>query len=186
MEKKLNELIAEFKGSGQGNLAYTFESLAKHFLFGGYFEVGNKQIYLRDIEFYYHDEDVNIPNRVEDKKMYHISDNNPKEKLLKYFIQGSFHEHVSGLDFCFENKELKFRASILMRAVEVREKDTIYIEKRPTYVPGVFLMGNSVFGNGFNIKWHDEPIPSDAVLPSPIGRKNLPDGKKYRYSLLQN
>jgi len=180
----LERLIHDFKITSKDDMKSSFDILAKRFLFGGYFIVGNKTITLKDIEFYYHEEeDANRKReRIVDEKMYHIQANIPKEVPLRYFAPGSLHEHVSGLDFCFENEKLHFRASILLRAVEVCDNIECRIENRPTYIPGLFLMGNSVFEKGFNISWKDTAIQADAVLPSPIKRKNLPDG--FRYSLL--
>ena len=180
----LEDKLKAFRGSGgqMENLTVEFADLAKHFLYGGYFEVGRFKIFLRDIEFYYHDEQENMKGRVTDDIMYHRNGKDKHNPYPQYFEFGSMHEHMSGIDLCFENEKLQFRASILMRAVEVHDGDKVIIEKRPTYVPSFFLMYQSVFNSGYQIKWVDTPIEPNYVLPKPIERKNA--GRLWRYSII--
>lgn len=137
--------------------------LARHFFFGGYFQVNNRKIYLRDIEFYYHEEGDGA--KIKDYIMYHISDK-IKDPTMKneYYPLGSFNAHVSGIDFTFENKKKEYRASILIRGIKVIDKDSEpIIETRPTYVYEYLLMGNSLFDDGIHIKWIDEELPTEPM-----------------------
>ncbi len=91
------------------------EELAKVFLFKGYINVKNKyHIYLRTVEFYYHEED----GKIKDPIMYH-RDNYHIEGKIPYFQPLSFNSHDTGVDITFENEKKHIRASVLIRAYEV-------------------------------------------------------------------
>ena len=145
MKNTLKGILEAFQGAN-GDVKLLLEEmneLAHHFFFGGYYQVNNRKIYLRDIEFYYHEEGEGA--KIKDYIMYHISDK-IKDPTMKneYYPLGSFNAHVSGVDFTFENKKKEYRASILIRGIKVIDKDSKpIIESRPTYVyDGSLVMGN--------------------------------------------
>lgn len=113
MENLLSH-IDEFYQSDE-ELTKRMEELAKVFLFKGYINVRNKyHIYLRTVEFYYHEED----GKEKDPIMYH-RDNYHIEGKIPYFKPLSFNSHDTGVDITFENEEKHIRASVLIRAYEV-------------------------------------------------------------------
>lgn len=113
MENLLSH-IDEFYQSDE-ELTKRMEELAKVFLLKGYINVRNKyHIYLRTVEFYYHEED----GEVKDPIMYH-RDNYHIEGKIPYFKSLSFNSHDTGVDITFENEEKHIRASVLIRAYEV-------------------------------------------------------------------
>lgn len=119
--KKLSQLLKEFDGRGlsEDELSEKFRELAKHFLFGGYINVRNQyHIYIKTVEFYYHEEDGDIKDPI----MYHRN-NNFIEGDIPYFPLLYFNSHDTGVDITFENEEKKIRASVLIRAYEVLRLD---------------------------------------------------------------
>lgn len=58
MKNTLKGILEAFQGANGDEklLLEEMNKLAHHFFFGGYFQVNNRKIYLRDIEFYYHEE----------------------------------------------------------------------------------------------------------------------------------
>ena len=118
-------------------LSKQFGQLAERLLYGGYFSVNNKRIYLEEIEFYYHEEEGSL----KDPAMYHTNAHQGKESL-EYFVPGSLNCHVSGIDVTFENEEKKYRASFLIRGYRVERfndgewkvKEGKAFEKRSTYI----------------------------------------------------
>lgn len=173
MKNTLKEILNAFQGVN-GNeelLLNEFKKLACHFLFGGYFQVNDRKIYLRDIEFYYHEE--NERAKIKDYIMYHISDKiKDSKKKNEYYPLGAFNAHVSGVDFTFENKAKQYRASILIRSVKIVDKASEpVIEARPTYVYEYLLMGKTLLGDGLIVKWIDEELPVEPMLQK--FRKNV-------------
>ena len=165
MKNTLKGILEAFQGANGDEklLLKEMNKLAHHFFFGGYFQVNNRKIYLRDIEFYYHEEGDGA--KIKDYIMYHTSDK-IKDPTMKneYYSFGSFNAHVSGIDFTFENEDKKYRASILIRGIKVINKDSKpIIESRPTYVYEYLLMGNSLFDDGIHIKWIDEELPTEPM-----------------------
>ena len=114
MNTILKEQIKKFYESGE-MLKTRMRELSKYFLYGGYINVRDQyHIYIKTVEFYYHEEEGNIKDPI----MYHRN---------KYFVEGdipyftplSFNSHDTGVDITFENKGKKIRASVLIRAYEV-------------------------------------------------------------------
>lgn len=89
----------------------------------------DKKVYIRDVEFYYHEEDDNMKDPI----MYHTNDK--KEDNKQYFKPGSFHFHVSGVDITFEKE--KIRASALIRGYSIDNPNGT-VEERPTYLYNLF------------------------------------------------
>lgn len=68
----LFEHLSNFKRhSSEEKLTAAFEKLAPHFIYGGYIKVNDAyRVYIRTIEFYYHDES-DKPDAIKDPIMYH-------------------------------------------------------------------------------------------------------------------
>lgn len=58
-----------------------------------YFLVNDKRIYLRDIEFYYHEEGEHA--KIKDYGMYHIADKMKDDKKDEYFLLGSPNAYIA-------------------------------------------------------------------------------------------
>lgn len=146
----LSQLLQKFDGSGltQKELQTEFEKIAKAAIYGGYFRVNDEfDIYIVDVEFYFHSENDGISN-VHDWAMYHRNDNG---KNVDYFPIGSLHPHNSGVDVTFE-KEGKYRASFLIRQYEIGGK----VLTQPTYLrEDLFGYTGCILGDGPKIKWID-------------------------------
>lgn len=147
--KNENEKMKELK--------LQFEEIAKKILYGGYFLVNdNRKIYLKEIEFYYHEEGN---EGLKDPVMYHTNDHEKKD--IPYFPFGSLNFHISGVDVTFENAQKMYRASFLIRRYSVFDfdgkewRETKLDEKRSTYIYEDMLMNIPIFKN-INIKWVDK------------------------------
>lgn len=106
--------VNEFYNSNK-SLESRMEDLAKVFLFGGYINVrGRYHIYLRTVEFYYHEENGDIKDPI----MYHRN-NYLVDGEIPYFKPLAFNSHDTGVDITFENEDKHIRASVLIRAYEV-------------------------------------------------------------------
>lgn len=112
--EKLQKQIDAFYASNE-ELEQRMMKLARTFLFGGYINVrGQYHIYLRTVEFYYHEED----GEVKDPIMYHRNNYHVAGEI-PYFTPLSFNSHDTGVDITFENEDKHIRASVLIRAYEV-------------------------------------------------------------------
>lgn len=111
--------VNEFYNSNK-SLESRMEDLAKVFLFDGYINVRERyRIYLRTVEFYYHEED----GKEKDPIMYHRN-NYHVAGDIPYFKQLSFNSHDTGVDITFENKDKHIRASVLIRAYDILDVDS--------------------------------------------------------------
>jgi hypothetical protein len=167
LKKTLKEALENFQGANgsEDNLKDEFKKLAEQFFFGGYLLVNDKKIYLTDIEFYYHeDKDGGIKDYI----MY-------RKDEKDYFTLGSLYAHLSGIDFTFENKENKYKASVLIRGYKIEGKQ----EDRPTYLYNYLLDNFSLFEEGLRIKWQDEHTAINDI-PKPIVRVNVPQFKNSK------
>jgi len=103
-----------------------FNELARIFLYGGYIKVRNNyEIYIRTVEFYFHSEKEGVG--IKDPIVYHRNDRDVKG-CVPYFPFMSIHAHASGFDITFESKFYEYRASALIRAYEVKDKDGKYLK----------------------------------------------------------
>lgn len=170
----LKEILSSFNGgnSSESIINEEFARIAKHLLYGGHFRVMNsKNIYLEEIEFYYHEESGSIKDPI----MYHTNDH--EGKSLPYFKLGRFNMHTSGVDVTFENEEKKFRASFLIRAYSV---DNAPKETRSTYIyDDMFDMGIP-FDEAIEIEWVEDVMSDDIKkqLIKGTWRWNVPEYKK--------
>lgn len=117
-ENKLEELNSQFR------------EIAEIMLCKGHLDFAGKKVYIRDVEFYYHEEN----GIMKDPIMYHTNDEKGEKTYLK---PGSFHFHVSGVDITFEKEESKFRASALIRGYSIDDPNGS-VEGRPTYLYDLF------------------------------------------------
>lgn len=154
---KLKEALSLFQGANghETNLTEQFSHLAKYFLYGGYLLINSKtKVYLRDIEFYYHEE----TGSVKDPIMYHR--NTKRNKDVKYFPLGLLNAHESGIDITFENEQKQYRASVLIRGFNIIEGEaTLPIEynRRSTHIYEALFMQSSLL-DGLHIEWIHEPV----------------------------
>ena len=170
--------------SDETELFDKFNNLAPAFLYGGYINVRDEyKIYIRTVEFYFHSETV---EGVHDPIVYHRNGKNMVENLeVPYFPLMTLHAHNSGFDITFE-KENQYRASALIRAYEVVDKDGKYLKwnkgeqkferserycfnTQSTYLY-ILLNGFALMGNS-GIEWKDSQREqkSDLVIKSRQG-----------------
>lgn len=177
MADELKKQIALFYHSDK-KLEERMKGLAKVFLFGGYINVRDQyHIYLRTIEFYYHEEEGDVKDPI----MYHRN-NYTVAGEIPYFKTLSFNSHDTGVDITFENAQKKIRASVLIRAYEVldvKNKKWLFwnIEKQQfqAHEEGRKLLYNTQsmyvkkFLNGFateskpDIYWVDVPYIEEMI-----------------------
>lgn len=175
---KLNDILSSFNGghfSSEDALTAEFAKLAKKLLYGGHFRVMNsKDIYLEEIEFYYHEEGDG-KNKIKDPIMYHTNDHDGK--TLPYFKLGRFNLHTSGVDVTFENKKEAYRASFLIRAYSIDKGD---IEHRSTYIYDDMLYMGIPIGEPIEIEWIEDEIDKNIENLQLEGtwRINVPEYEK--------
>ncbi len=207
---KYIEKLKEFEGSN-GNiesLKKQFEDIANYFLTQGYFLVNDqRKIYICDVEFYYHEEEGDIKDWI----MYHRDKylNNQKVLSPKFLEIGQFYSHSSGIDITFEdNKEKKYRASMLIRGFRIEDRDEVknkydypaYPKKSDEYDPrstffydALFRYGN--IENGISISWklNDKSLEGYSIetatrknvckYESENKKTNIPCDLKWRFFL---
>lgn len=184
----------------QGRLSIAFLSqqfgiIAQHLIYCGHFEVRSngkiiRCIRLDTVEFYYHEEE---DGAIKDYIVYHRNKDKTPDVYLEAFPIGSLNTHVSGLDITFEDQsdKPKYRASVLIRAFRVEEKEHIKGlhhcpnegEKRSTYMYEHLFMGIPIT-DGVQIQWvvdseHTDSIPNKGyrvnVHKYVIGKNGLPE-----------
>ena len=189
MANELKKQIELFYQSDK-KLEERMKELATVFLYGGHINVRDQyHIYLRIVEFYYHEEEGDVKDPI----MYHRN-NYTVAGEIPYFNNLSFNSHDTGVDITFENEQKKIRASVLIRAYEVldvKNKKWLFwnTEKQQfqAYKEGRKLLYNTQsmyvkkFLNGFatesklDIFWVDVPYLKkiiDADI-SPIKRQGV-------------
>lgn len=159
----------------------------------------NRIIYPSVIELYYHEEG---DGRFKDPIMYHTNDRKLYDfykdkyeeykdrkgrlsyfdkrgiKELPYFPLGSLNPHSSGIDITFENPEMCYRASFLIREyyISFDGKEPIRIENSTDLYDDMLLNGITL-DNADWIEWVDGDAASITVAPAP--RKNVSAYEKY-------
>ena len=192
----LKECLEAFSGAGDGDstakmerLNGAFLLLARKILYGGYLKVRDDyEIYVRMVEFYYHEESGE--NRIEDPIVYHRNGKFP-DRTLTPFPMMSLHAHWSGYDITFEDRDGRYRASALIREFAVFDRHAggegawVYwhtgaeygdgryetcagpkFDSRSTYLQ-FYLNGFSIDGSANRIIWMDFP---SAEYGEPAGR----------------
>lgn len=164
---KLIETLFSFNGADSiEELTEKFKNeFAPVFLYGGYIKISDQyrqyRIYIRTVEFYYHEEE----GKIKDPIVYHRNGKYPDRERVPYFPMMSLHAHASGFDIAFENSKKKYRASALIRAYEIydeQKRDFIKlttkgdgtVDDRSTFLYD-YLNGFAMDGS-VNITWVDE------------------------------
>ena len=182
------------------DLQESFRELAPAFLYGGYLQVRNDYlVYIRTVEFYFHSEKE---QGIHDPIVYHRNRRDLNGNVLMevpYFPPLTLHAHVSGFDITFESKQKEYRASVLIRAYEVMDKEKNYLiwdkEKRifikskeygyntqSTYLYD--LLNGFSLGNGSNIKWVDSQRKTSDLVGKP--RQNVfQSGSDFVYKKIE-
>ena len=197
MTNALIKQIALFYQSGE-KLEERMKELAEVFLYGGYIKVRDRyHIYIRTVEFYYHEEEGSI----KDKKMYHRN-NYRIEGEIPYYRTLAFNSHDSGVDITFENEQKRVRAAVLIRAYEIldvnstnrliwnKAKQQFQVsngQEKPNYNTQSLYLKN--FLNGFSSKgqpdiyWVDVPFKEEVKQTDIIAvkRKGLKDGREWGF-----
>lgn len=102
----------------ENSLKASFEALARKMTYGGFLQVGNDyEIYIRTVEFYYHEEDES-ETAIHDPIVYHRNGRFPGRNLPPFPMM-SLNAHWSGFDITFEDPGGKYRASALIREYAV-------------------------------------------------------------------
>ena len=186
---KLIDTLRNFKGAASiEELSTLFSDLAPAIIYGGYIKVGEDyHIYIHTVEFYFHSE-TGSPYDIQDPIVYH-REGKYEGRRVPYFPVLSLHAHASGYDITFENGDLKYRASALIRAYsiyDVKEKRFLDTQKegrhwddRSTYLYD-FINGFPIDGNRF-IEWIDAEQTCPHEVKEPTPRRNVftyENGKK--------
>lgn len=173
MSELLNKLN-EFQGANGLNFKERLESLDKMFkeiakimLYKGLLVFNGKSVYIRDVEFYYHEEN----GIMKDPIMYHV---NEKDNTKEYFEVGTFNLHISGVDITFESKG-RYRASALIRGFSVDDPNG-KVDGRSTFLYDYFV-GLSPFNNILPISWKEEKIDAFGDIRNTF-RRNVPFYRK--------
>ena len=185
MATTLEKVLTEFnprKANGE-TILNEFNKIAKVVFHGGYFLVNKDvRIYPVEIEFYLHGERTEDKGTwMQDIKMIHKG----KKKDVPYFPNtGSFYPHTFGVDVTFENEELEYRASFLIRKYQYQKGGEVV--ENPTYLWEDLFGYNTFSGSGLVIRWKDES--SEAIEPTTAPRLNLkgkdskPDLRPWRFT----
>lgn len=177
--EELQQFEKEIKDvNTEADLQKLFCKLAPAFLYGGYIHVRNDyRVYIRTVEFYFHSEKE---NGIHDPIVYHR--NGRFQSEVPYFPLLTLHAHDSGFDITFESEASEYRASVLIRAYEVKNKKGEYLKwekdengkfmflqfpyykynTQSTYLKKM-LNGFSL-GNENGIIWVDSPIPQASPI----------------------
>lgn len=168
--------VATREGIKEEELSPEFKELAEHLIFGGHIIVGGRfLIYIRTVEFYFHQE----KGPIKDPIVYHRNGHVPgfKDIEVPYFPLMSIHGHSSGYDITFESRDNSYRASALIRRYSVydTESKTFIVEDddRSTFLY-YFLNGFSIEEHGNNLNyWKDDELPGSHELKDPRPRRNV-------------
>lgn len=172
-----------------------FGQIAQSLICNGYLQITSsnltRQIYIDDAEFYFHEENgIGIIDPI----MYHR--NHPEYKIPKteeyYFKVGELHLHQSGIDITFENKDLSFRASILIRGYRIGLDGST--DTCSTHLYSDLFKGMSIF-DGISIKWVNESNPSrnldlnysgvrqNVMMYDGYIKTDIPCNRKWRFKI---
>jgi len=147
-----------------------------------------REIHPTAIELYYHEEG---DDRFKDPIMYHTDDRKKAEHLdffqkrgidsIPYFPIGSFHPHTSGIDITFENPDLKYRASFLIReynVVYVNGKPPINVKNSTEIYDDMLIQGIPLEDCDW-IEWHDGGKVDEKSIEC-CGRRNVAEFVKNK------
>ena len=185
----------------EDSLRTSFEALAKKMTYGGFLQVGDDyEIYIRTVEFYYHEEDESDA-AIHDPIVYHRNGRFPGRNLPPFPMM-SLNAHWSGFDITFEDQGGKYRASALIREYAVfdhhADKNGSWVywytgenygegryepvkepkfDDRSTYLQ-FYLNGFSINGDINRIVWRDFTRPSFGQLAAKRRRNVFKDKEK--------
>lgn len=186
----LKDRLENFKPSNdETELTEKFKELAPKFLYGGYFQVGQRfRVYIHTVEFYFHAEEGSEFSAIKDPIVYHRN-NKSIDGDIPYFPLMALHAHDSGYDITFENEDKKYRASALIRAYEIYDNDKncfLVYDTNPEVQKFVAQKESKQYNNqvtylkkilnGFesdNIKWMSEETHFDKDSMIQKYRKNV-------------
>ena len=172
-----------------------FEQLARKILYGGYLLVDDDyEIYIRTVEFYYHEEEEK-GGILRDPMVYHRNGKFP-ERAVPPFPLMTLHAHWSGFDITFEDPNREYRASALIREFAVFDRhhknkgSWVYwnttggpekseyqgfsmpqYDGRSTYLQ-FYLNGFNIDGSKNRVEWKDFKTPIYGI-PSSNTRKHV-------------
>ena len=175
----LKQFDSEINGvNSEEDIQEAFRKLAPAFLYGGYVQVRNDyRVYIRTVEFYFHSEKE---NGIHDPIVYHRNGKSLRE--VPYFPLLTLHAHDSGFDITFESEANEYRASVLIRAYEVKTKEGEYLkwekDEKGKYMFRPFtqykyntqstylkrMMNGFSLGNENGIMWVDSPVPQSLPI----------------------
>lgn len=173
INRKLIDVLSEFDGcdGNETKLWSKFKNLSKYFFFGGYLTVnGRRRIFLRDIEFYYHEEE----GRVKDYSMAH---RNTKTTREEYLATGEINALPTGMKISFENKEKQYRAAMLIRGFSVVEPGEEMTEKYDAYPTHLYqeIFRGLTLQDGIHLEWVEDPLSVDEGQMKSTFRYNVPE-----------
>ena len=172
-------------------LSNRFSILARDIMYGGYIDVyGIYRIYVRAVEFYFHEEDGTL----DDSIVYHRNERLADIKPVPCFPTMSLHAHASGFDITFEKDG--HRTSALIRKYAVYDTRTQSFIQRPkpknapkscaewedyrsTYLYD-FLNGFSLTSEN-RILWRDLETPISKEVSKAQPRINTKDDRRWRF-----
>lgn len=184
---ELSTLLKKFHGASTSHdalpldstLNEQFKELARHFICGGYIEVKSgkicRRIYIDDVEFYYHEE-ASAAYGITDPIVYHRDHLQPerkKDKTETYFRIGQLNLHQSGIDITFENEELHYRASALIRGYRIGT-DGVSVPFSTHLYDDLFK--DMSLMDGIKVMWVDKESLIRQLDPQAYTRQNV---KKY-------
>lgn len=174
-----------------------FLEVARTMFYGGYIDVwGTYRIYLRGVEFYFHEEYGKIDDKIEDPIVYHRNGGSSFSDLKEVpeFPTMSLHAHASGFDITFEKNNIRASALIRKYAVyDVKAKKFLdrgkgWEDSRSTYLYD-FLNGFSLSRKN-DIVWVDKEIGRQKAISEPQSRVRTKaktgDDRKWRFVALED
>lgn len=205
----LKECLYAFRGAEDGSidakmfaLKTEFYHLAQKMLYGGFLQVGDDyEIYIRTVEFYYHEEKES-EKQIQDPIVYHRNGRFPGRDLPPFPMM-SLHAHWSGYDITFEDSCGRYRASALIREFAIFDchagehgswiywftgeeygdgryvpQPTPKFDDRSTYLQ-FYLNGFSIDGTANRVIWKDFKSP-EYGKPTIKTRRNVFQDKEKK------
>ena len=170
-----------------------FQEVARTMFYGGYIDVwGTYRIYLRGVEFYFHEEKGDVLDPI----VYHRNGGSSFSDIkdVPVFPTMSLHAHASGFDITFEKENIRASALIRKYAVyDVKAKKFLdrgkgWEDSRSTYLYD-FLNGFSLSKKN-DIVWVDKEIGREKKISEPLARVRTKaktgDDRKWRFVALED
>lgn len=189
--QKFNYSHSSVKKDAWEELSDRFSDLARDIMYGGYIDVhGVYRIYVRAVEFYFHEEDGTLDDNIVYHRNGKLSDIAP----VPCFPTMSLHAHASGFDITFE--KYGHRTSSLIRKYAIYDTHRHSFIKRPkpknapkscaewedyrsTYLYD-FLNGFSLTSDN-RILWKDLEIGNTKAISKAQPRIHTQDDRRWRF-----